>query len=60
MKQIQGLLLDRVVTILGLISNGVMKGEWKKDDDISSCHNCHSQFSFINRKQYGKRAGSDS
>ena len=39
LQQIQKLLLDRVIK------------PWVKDDVSKVCHNCHTQFTFVNRKQ---------
>lgn len=50
-KEIQGLLLDRVVTIRHLISEGIVEKKWDPKDNVTNCHNCHSQFGLVNRKQ---------
>lgn len=51
LKEIQKLLLDRVITLQNLLSFGVIEKPWIKDDVSTMCHNCHSQFTFLNRKQ---------
>lgn len=51
MREIQKLLLDRVVTIQNLLSVGVVEKPWAKDDDSKVCRNCHTAFTFVNRKQ---------
>ena len=51
-KEIQGLLLDRVITIRNLITEGVKEKSWDPKDSVAACHNCHNQFTMINRKQF--------
>ena len=52
LKEILRLLLDRVITVENLLSFGVIEKPWVKDDVSKVCHNCHTQFTFMNRKQY--------
>ena len=50
-KEIHSFLLDRVSSIQSLLTIGFMPREWVDSEKTVDCHNCHSEFSFINRKQ---------
>ena len=50
-KSIQELLLDRIIFIRNLLTVGVVEKSWDPKDEVQACHNCHSQFGVVNRKQ---------
>ena len=41
-----------MITVQNLLSFGVIEKPWVKDDVSKVCHNCHTQFTFVNRKQF--------
>ncbi|KAK8793652.1 hypothetical protein WA171_002785 [Blastocystis sp. BT1] len=57
LKDIQGLLLDRVNTVQQLVVNGFHPKEWIDSTLITNCHNCHSVFSMVNRKHHCRYCG---
>lgn len=57
LRDIQGLLLDRVNTIQQLVANGFHPKEWIDSTSIANCHNCHSVFSMVNRKHHCRYCG---
>ena len=51
-KAMQDLILERVMTLHTLTTEGWVEAKWDANDQVDSCHNCHSPFNFVNRKQY--------
>ena len=41
-----------MITIRNLITEGVKEKSWDPKDSVTTCHNCHTQFTMMNRKQF--------